>query len=471
MNDKLNNRPDTHIFVYATSPESACIIDSLNKGNIVLLEEQKGLIIKSSPLQEKIINEGLEGICDNGIYPLDSSYEITRIDSINSFVLNTFINSGIFELAKATSQKVISIMIIGMGQYGKQILKTALWFCQMDGYKLEINVVDSGIKKNGKKLDIRDVLKHECPEIITKNPSLSDGDANYTVNFYTDVDCFTSKFDELFENKDSAEKFKKTQMVFVSLGDDDKNIAAALSVRKNFDRLKGISNEDVKNLKDDEDIPVIYAIVHDDKKAENLKNVSRLINYKGTPFNISFIGNLSEQYSYNTIVNNEILERNAFFFHINWAKVEMEMEDDLRKENNSEILAKVLKEEQKENIEELEWNYKYMYDESGSVAKELISEIEKYSRFEYFRRSSVAKAVHKEMIYKVFPEEISCKKYGNFLCDCDNCERRRKSEHMRWNAYMRVNGYIWGEQRSDRGQVHPNLCDWDKLPIRDKFKD
>ena len=475
LNDKLNKRPETHIFVYASSPQSASIIDSLNKGNIALSEELKEKLVKSSPLQEKILSEGFDGIGDIGVSPLESSFEITRIDSVNSFVLNTFMNSGIFELSKVASaqEKVISIMIIGMGQYGKQILKTSLWFCQMDGYKLEINVVDSGIKKNGKKVDIRDVLKHECPEMITKNPSLSDGDANYTVNFYTDVDCFTSKFDELFENKDSAENLKKTQVVFVSLGDDDKNIAAALSVRKNFDRLGGISDTEMAELKDNEekDIPVIYAIVHDDKKTENLKNVNQLINYKEMPFHIRFIGNLSEQYSYNTIVNSKKLERNAFFFHINWAKVEMEMEDDLRKVQNSEILSKVLQEEQKGNIEELEWNYKYMYDESGSAAKSLLSDMEKYTRFEYFRLSSVAKAVHKEMIFKAFPEEISCKKYGNFLCECENCERRRKSEHMRWIAYMRVNGYIWGEQRADRGQVHPKLCNWNNLYTRDKFKD
>ena len=56
-------------------------------------------------------------------------------------------------------------------------------------------------------------------------------------------------------------------------------------------------------------------------------------------------------------------------------------------------------------------------------------------------------------------------------CRCDNCVRRMRSEHMRWNAYMRVYGYSFGEQRADRAMLHNDLQAWAKLSKKEQEKD
>ena len=471
LNEKLKNRMQTEIFVYATSVESGYIIDSLDKGNMIVDSRIKEKISTAKLIHDNQIEKNLDDICKESDIALKDTYEITRIDCVNNFVLDTFISSDIFKLSP-NDQKVISIMIIGMGQYGKQILKTALWFCQMDGYKLEINVIDNSIESDCTKADIIDILKHECPEIISKNPSLADGDANYDIKFFTNTDCYSAKFDELFENSDYTERLSKTQVVFVALGDDDKNIETAITVRKNFSRLK-INNGTCNEL-NETDIPIIYSIVFDDKKAENLNSNNtrhQLTNYCGTPFNIRFVGHLSKQYSYDTIMEYKAKEKAAFIYHINWAKIQMEFENDLRKDENTALLSEVLTEEDKTDIEDLYWSYKYLYNCDGYIEDELIKNIEKYLNFEYYREASVAKAIHKKVISDNFKNETTCSRYNNFLCTCENCERRRKTEHIRWIAYMRTKGYIGGNVRSDIGKVHTELRNWNDLYIRTKFKD
>ena len=93
--------------------------------------------------------------------------------------------------------------------------------------------------------------------------------------------------------------------------------------------------------------------------------------------------------------------------------------------------------------------------------------------YEYYRNSSVAKAVYSD-VYKVLcgkqdDDEMHDEKSG--ICMCSICVKRRISEHMRWNAYMRTTGYKTGKIRSDRGQIHPDIVPWDKLPLFERYKD
>lgn len=45
------------------------------------------------------------------------------------------------------------------------------------------------------------------------------------------------------------------------------------------------------------------------------------------------------------------------------------------------------------------------------------------------------------------------------------CESVKKTEHSRWNAYMRTEGYSYGI-RADRALVHNDLVDWKTLKDR-----
>ena len=57
-------------------------------------------------------------------------------------------------------------------------------------------------------------------------------------------------------------------------------------------------------------------------------------------------------------------------------------------------------------------------------------------------------------------------------CECQNCTRRKRSEHMRWNAYTRAIGYSFQkDHKADRAKLHNSLQEWEKLSVRDKQKD
>ena len=45
------------------------------------------------------------------------------------------------------------------------------------------------------------------------------------------------------------------------------------------------------------------------------------------------------------------------------------------------------------------------------------------------------------------------------------------TEHMRRNAFMRINGFCYSATRSDRALLHDNLVPWQDLPDPEKFKD
>lgn len=471
LTGQYKTRPRTAVYVYATSVGSGYIMDSLQKGDFVL----------APALLEKLESNPHEAVRMLDRESSESGFSISRMDTVYDLVLNTFAQADIFRLCNTTrTDKVISLLILGMGEYGKQILKTALWFCQMDGYKLEINVVDSGRDKNGTPRDIEEVLRQECPEIITKNPCVAEGDANYDIRFFKNFDCFSASFDDLFVDAEVSERLRRTLMAFVALGDDDRNIEAAIMLRKLFDRLHRANEAHYKALrgakdaKDTTDIdpPRIYAVVYDDQKAKNLnigdqKEDSYLVDYKDTPYHIRFIGALSSHYSYGALLAARSTAWDAFKYHIEWASIEKTIRDGISEEGvekypeNAALREDMFAEEGVTTVDEIDWADAYF---------NFSDEVKKYLRFEYYKYSSIAKATHKRVVETAFQENGKCES-TNPLCRCEICDRKRRSEHRRWVAYMRVSGYRFGKQRADRARVHPAICPWQALTLRDKFKD
>lgn len=47
----------------------------------------------------------------------------------------------------------------------------------------------------------------------------------------------------------------------------------------------------------------------------------------------------------------------------------------------------------------------------------------------------------------------------------------RKLEHRGWNAYMRSEGYRYGEKRNDLAKLHHCLVPFDALPLAEQVKD
>lgn len=90
------------------------------------------------------------------------------------------------------------------------------------------------------------------------------------------------------------------QYVFVALGNDQKNVECAVSIRERCERMNRH--------------PKIKAIVFNDNVANVLSNA---VNFRGVPYDIQYIGNLKRQYSETALLNSQ-LESEALKRHLQW---------------------------------------------------------------------------------------------------------------------------------------------------------
>ncbi len=426
---KYNERKNTKVFIFAVSEGSARLIDSLDKGNHF----------------ENIADARFE----NGAFIDDSElFKVRRVDDIRSFVWDCIEKADIFDkYIQIDGEKVISVLILGMGRYGTELLKTLVWYGQMQGYRLEINVVDKGV---GGKSTAKSRFGHICPDIIATNNKEIKGDSFYSIEFLDGMDVFSDEWDKAlsYNGNDSdklriAQRLRRTTIAFAAFGDDDTNIRAAVELRAIFDRVNSVVAD--KNTPLDE-LPVIYSIVYDEQKTENFSgsqnNAQSLKTHKNQPYNIRFTGSLSSQYKYDAVYWEE-LEKEAFDkCHMQWSyySVDREIEEIESKENRT------LSEDERDSLR-------------AAARKDQIGY---YESFEYFRLSSMSKAMHKRLIKARFGEEFGCAD-SSYECDCEKCWSRRRNEHNRWNAYTRSIGYVYAAKKSDRAKTHTDLIPFEDL--------
>ena len=546
----FNKCSNTHIFIYSPSEETGVIIDSLDKGfddrkkyrlkisspsirerNLTFMEKKRAKSkiflkdilfppVENSDLWSQIKKNPEKFLFENGIRDffkkaknsektkdteIYTGFEVKRIDpeyllcmDILSEKIPRFLTRG---RCKEEKEKKIndvlnegfSITIIGLGSVGKKILKTASWLYQIyddkHNPKLEINAIDVSDT-------IFQKLKYECPDLhilgdneSTKSNGINYNCANYDIKLFDKVDCFSDDFCNIFDYH--SNRFKKTQVVFVLLGDDEKNMKISIKVREIFSKLLGTN---------DGNKPVIYSILYDEydypEDGSNIifhgKKSIKLKNYKNNSYNIKFIGNLDYQYDYKLIESQKEHERDALACHFDWAGTHHYLRKQF--ETNSSFKDEL----KKRNMNGDKFNDKYFYinnDPNNAInLNEIMKLLKLYYCFEYYRLSSIAKAVHRSKIVRLFLEnelnhfeiqmghniddtsdkERSRNYYTTIHFDCPVCETIRRTEHMRWCAYMQAAGYRYGDKRNDMAKVHSLLVDWERLKKEnylDIFKD
>ncbi|MGN0115803.1 MAG: hypothetical protein ACI396_10790 [Acutalibacteraceae bacterium] len=449
LNQEYKNCDDKpiSIYIYSTKPSAGYVLDSIDKGDYML----------DAALTEHIKNDPIGFLEERSFESeqIDSRYYIRRIDNVEMLAVETLTDQKVLDvLFGKSNDKTISIMIIGVGSYGKEFLKNALWLSQVLGYKVEINVFDALYSSNGAQRNLVKSLAQEWPEIIDNTESRSfvrnkKGDSVYDIHIFDGVDCFTSDFDDLFVSGEYKNRLKKTQLAIVSLGDDDKNIEAAVMLRALFDRINSVSNEDLSKLRDDDrenkDLPLIYSVVYDDKKSANLnsnQNKLGIVDYQKDSFHINFIGNLQSQFSYDLIDKQKQLEIKAMDYHLDWLR-----RDVVNKEHSKQL-------------------------DINQVFDKVMTKTKAYMNYEYYRKSSISRAVHEKLLQKI-------SKYVVFTrvdehdpqCRCPICKQASVTEHMRWNAFMRTMGYRYSKNRCDRAKMHNDIVVWDDLNSKEQNKD
>ena len=121
----------------------------------------------------------------------------------------------------------ISALLLGLGQYGTEMLKALAWFGQMDGYDLRLTAVDA-------RPNARELFTYRCPELMDRqhNGRCIPGEAQYDIRIHAGMRLESREFLELVQT------LPQLTYVFVALGSDTRNIEAAVRLRRRIETLR-----------------------------------------------------------------------------------------------------------------------------------------------------------------------------------------------------------------------------------------
>lgn len=196
----------------------------------------------------------------------------------------------------------ISAVIVGMGAYGTEMIRALSWYCQMDGYRVKINVFDKNSDAEGRFASI-------CPELLSPdyNGVRIEGEAEYEIKIHSGIDVDTKKFD------DAISEITDATYVFVALGSEEKNITVAADLRMRFERI-GIK-------------PYIHAVVGSSSVKEALAGVQ---NHAEQEYGLNFVGDFDTTYSERVILDSR-LEEEGFMVHKSYCDGNREKEEEFWK--------------------------------------------------------------------------------------------------------------------------------------------
>ena len=454
------------IYVFASSPDSKMAIDRADKGTHSLhlkfksdLKKQLSKILQSSAMRNwKGFAEALEEVHLEGRFTIRcvDVAELTVRDVLNEHYKT------IHDRAK-NNGRVIGITILGFGKHGAALLKNAAWIFQFFHYKLQFNIFD--IDGSARKY-----LQQETPMLRFDYGKVFEDDASHDILFMGKdhgIDCLTSDFDDLVL-KSYWHRLKATQLVFVSLGDDSKNIAAAIHMRQLFSRkfieterekaghgkTKEEESEILEKFKctmsnvDSISSPLIFAVVNDSGRAKNLVNPAKDDNRsdkKGS--------------------ENETAVEDRNDYHISPVATMLGTYDIKKLQGLRELEKSALK-------NHLAWSFRVVLDSNTGklddhTLQKLVNSTKQYVQYSYYRDSSVATSLHQQLLKKVEKElaEMAVNE-GK-----DLAEIKKITEKMRWNAYMRSLGYQPFDIRDDRVKFHTLIKPYSEVSDEEKEKD
>ena len=252
--EKYRDRENTELYVFAGDIEGELLLSSVDKHHMKVRRVNDRRFLVSNYIYR------------NGLKIYDDAYTDNE-----------------------TNKKIISTVMVGMGAFGTEMLKTLVWYCQMDGYEVKLEAFDEDPNAENR-------FKALCPELMDEenNGNKSELDAIYDIRIHSGVDVTTQSFVEIIKRIDNP------TCLFVSLGEEKLNVKTAVELRKQFER-QGRH-------------PRIIAIVED---GYINKRLERIHNFKNQQYDLEFIGALDQAYSEETIMESE-LEQKALEVHLQW---------------------------------------------------------------------------------------------------------------------------------------------------------
>lgn len=225
--------------------------------------------------------------------------KIRRINKIRALITNLLYEQGheLFDTAlpQANGKKRIRAVVLGLGRHGEQMVRALAWYCQMDGYEVQIDAFE-------KDPAAVDAFCAACPGLMSEknNGVYVDGEAQYRIELHSGVDVGSKEF------ADKISAITDATYVLVALGSDEENVKAAVNLRMLFER-NGAK-------------PVIKAILYNSDARRSLLNARFSTKYA---YRIDFIGAAESCYTEQVIMNSR-LENEALACHLRYGSAEEE---------------------------------------------------------------------------------------------------------------------------------------------------
>lgn len=290
--NKKFNTANTHFYVFATTAESEALLDFVDNGNMKVrrVNENKDLAI-STLRNYRVFSRAVA--CKHKqpkpIYDEQGNEQKT--------------------IFAREDLKVLRVLIVGLGNYGMELLKTLCWSCQMFSYVLEVYVFD----KSG---EAKEKMSRFAPDLLRYS---EEGDGltkpYYKIDFTDNADVNSGSFYAKLDKKLPG----AVTTVFVTLGEDELNIQTAMGLRSYFGRrvqrdaerreeLKKTNPEEEGMMEWQETIPQIFSTVYSGIKNRIFGRNGGLKNNEGKNYGITFIGNMTERYSLGFIEQQALME-------------------------------------------------------------------------------------------------------------------------------------------------------------------
>ena len=561
------NTANTHFYIFATTPESEVLLDFVDNGKMKIrrVNENKDLAICT-------LRDEKNDIFSRAIPCKHKPAKLAEKANNKKTIFDR------------KDLKLLRVLIVGLGNYGTELLKMLCWSTQMFNYVLEIYVFDKDGAAEAR-------MSRIAPDLLAYS---EEGDGltrpYYKIKFTSGADVTTGAFyKKLDEELPGA-----VTTVFVTLGEDELNIQTAMGLRSYFGRKVQLDAErkeqcaDIDAVEWQETIPQIFSTVYSEVKNRIFERNKGLKNNESKDFGITFIGDMTRRYSLKYIEQDELV-KDGEVVHCRYSGavakesfedrlVEMRKLKNAREEacrvylqgraNEFEQTLKDLPEgissladkllEDKDDATKTLWKKEIADDQTDAIEQEianlkaiidaspqeilkqarleecqaLVELIEKkkmitfvykafneilkegvtleeqkafideliqlaekeivwldkaieegkrdYDRYEYFRSSSIATAIHEEFLSKIYKDED----YEPFLLEDavyanateserikmrKNCIKKLNGnlEHLRWQAYMWAEGYRKGLYKSSIDKTHHKLVSTDQRRYED----
>lgn len=315
--------------------------------------------------------------------------------------------------------KSISAAVVGLGGHGREMVQALAWYSQMDeadcSYRLHLEGFDADPNVAGR-------FSHDYPGLVDgKQRTLAQPrqDAVYDIAIHGGVDATGPEF---ITRMMALNEQHPLTFVFISLGDDSRNLDIAVQLRRAFARVD--AKPQILTISRNSRVILSALKVMDDRlRSEADKARAKGVDATPAP-RIQAIGDIKDVYSYDCVIRSD-LEMAGLVSHLRWWAV--------GKGNDAD------------------WD----------------AQSQQYWSDEYFYSSSICAPIHWRARRALgIPGARSSDRSE------DEKELLSRLEHARWNAFIRSEGFVYGTRKDlDVAKTHPLLVEFDALSKEEQGKD